>query len=287
MSCSFLSRSSCTCAPTEARGRAQAIGYSGLSGAAFALTSLTQPGLLLLPSILVGYEMVRRGPIAAAAIRVGFAVLVMLVLVGSWAYRNSVVLGSSLIISTNGGSTFYRANNPLATGGYTERGERSLEGLGELERHRRGLEYGKEWIRSHPSDFLKLAWRKQILFLGDDGEGVYETLKRGLGIGDRRYFLLKMISNLYWLALWCLILAGLIRGRSAFAPGVAGPTLLGLAILYFWLIDSVVESGARHHMPLIGVLSVLAVLGSGTHAADRAPGAPEGGFATTAKGRIG
>jgi 4-amino-4-deoxy-L-arabinose transferase-like glycosyltransferase len=248
---------------SDAVSRIHATGLLALSGAVFALASLTQPGLLLLPSILIGYEMTRRTAIGAAAIRVGLVVGVLAILIGLWTYRNFVVLGSAVLISTNGGSTFYRANNPLATGGYTERGERSLDGLGELERHRRGLEYGTEWIRSHPMDFLKLAWRKQVLFLGDDGEGVYETLKRGLEIGDARYFWLKMVSNLFWLVAWLLILAGFIRGGGASAPQLASTCALGLTVAYFWLIDSVFESGARHHMPLIGILAVLAAIGHG------------------------
>jgi hypothetical protein len=31
-----------------------------------------------------------------------------------------------------------------------------------------------------------------------------------------------------------------------------------LTILYFWAIDSVFESGARHHLPLVGLLAILA-----------------------------
>lgn len=251
----------------DERGRLRAAGYSALSGTVFALASLTQPGLVLLPASLIGYEMVRRSAMVPAALRVGLVVVVMTALVGAWTIRNLMVLGSP-VLATNGGSTFYRANNPLATGGHTDHGERSLEGLGELERHRRGLEYGKEWIRSHPADFLKLAWRKQVLFLGDDGAGVYETLKRGLEIGDARYFLLKMVSNLFWLVLWFFILAGLVRGGGAFAPGAAAPSLLGLAVIYFWLLDSVFESGARHHIPLIGILSVLAALGTGARSSE-------------------
>ncbi len=243
----------------ECDRRDLAAGLLALSGATFALASLTQPGILLLPSVLVGYEIASRSSISKAVLRVGLVVAVMVALVGLWTYRNFAVLGTP-VISTNGGSTFYRANNSLATGGYSERGEQSLEGLGELERHRVGMQWGTAWIRDHPLDFLKLAWRKQVLFLGDDGEGVYETLKRGLEIGDARYFLLKMVSNLFWLALWILILIGLTRG-GWFASGSAALSLLGLSVIYFWLIDSVFESGSRHHMPLIGILSVLATLG--------------------------
>lgn len=65
----------------------------------------------------------------------------------------------------------------------------------------------------NPLDFLKLALQKQIYFLGDDGKGVYETLKRGLNIADSRYFIIRAVSNLYWFVVWVFILMGFFYHR--------------------------------------------------------------------------
>src|SRR5262249_8317790 len=129
----------------------------------------------------------------------------MAVVVFPWTLRNHRVFAAWVTVSTNGGDVFYRANNPLATGGYTQRGEQSLESYDELTRNGVGFRLGKRWIAEHPAKFIALAFRKQILFLGDDAQGAYETLKRGLNIGGLSYAAWKGISNLYWLLVWLLV----------------------------------------------------------------------------------
>jgi len=151
-----------------------------LTGVLLAFASLTQPSLLLFPSVLLASEWFRKEHVAVAIVRLCVVGLVLCLVIFPWTLRNHRVLGAWVPISTNGGDVFYRANNPLATGGYTPAGEQSLEGLSEVERGKVGFQLGKDWIRAHPGRFLALAVRKQILFLGDDAQGAFETLKRGL-----------------------------------------------------------------------------------------------------------
>jgi hypothetical protein len=57
-----------------------------------------------------------------------------------------------------------------------------------------------------------------------------------------------------------LILAAVIvhwRDRGALSPDIL---LLMLSLFYVVAIDSIFQSGSRHHMPLMGTLSVLAAL---------------------------
>jgi hypothetical protein len=62
------------------------------------------------------------------------------------------------------------------------------------------------------------------------------------------------------MAIMFLILAAVIvhwRGRAAMSPDIL---LLMLSLFYVVAIDSIFQSGSRHHMPLMGTLSVLAAL---------------------------
>jgi hypothetical protein len=62
------------------------------------------------------------------------------------------------------------------------------------------------------------------------------------------------------MALMFLILAAVIihwRRRAALSPDIL---LLMLSLFYVVAIDSIFQSGSRHHMPLMGTLSVLAAL---------------------------
>lgn len=232
--------------------------YALVTGATLGFASLTQPSMLLFPAVLALYEYLTSDKWGKSAIRMAIILLGMGMVIAPWAVRNYSIFDTPVLISTNGGDVIYRANNPLATGGYIPAGERDLQHYGEIERNKLGYQWAKEWIVAHPASFLMLAVKKQILFLGDDANGVYETLKRGLGITDLRYPLIKGLSNAYWLAIWVLLLVMLRRSHSTGAANNPAVILLMLSVLYFFAIDSVFESGSRHHLPLIVILSTLA-----------------------------
>jgi 4-amino-4-deoxy-L-arabinose transferase-like glycosyltransferase len=225
------------------------------SGLTLGLASLTQPSLMLFPGALAAHAFVRRDGLLRSARQVVIVIVGMTAVIAPWAARNLEVLNALIPVATNGGYNFYRANNSLATGGYTATGEHPLLQLNEVERNRAGYRLGIDWILAQPHQFLALAVKKQILFLGDDAHGASETLKRGRGITPL-YVLAKGFSNLYWLGLWGLILLALRRHPGLYqTPGVL---LLVLSFFYLLAIDSIFESGPRHHMPAIGFLAILA-----------------------------
>lgn len=228
------------------------------AGMVLGYSTLTQPGILLFVGVFAAYELLFRASVLRIAARLALLAAGMLAVILPWSVRNYRVLHTPVLVSTLGGDVFYRANNPLATGGWIKDGERSLRDYDELTRSRLGYQWGKEWIRENPGEFLLLALKKQVLFLGDDAVGVYETLKRGLGVGGKSYALAKLGSNAYWWGIWALVLAAFFVRSATSWPRRAEVVLFLLTILYFWAIDSVFESGARHHTPLVGLLAILA-----------------------------
>lgn len=242
----------------ELGSSSKGIALAALTGLLLGFASLSQPSLMLFPSVLVAYEWLLGDKLWRALSRLAVVAAALCLVILPWTIRNHRVLGAWVPISTNGGDVFYRANNQLATGGYTPAGEQSLEGLDEVQRGKVGFRLGKEWIRAHPGKFLALAVRKQILFLGDDAQGAFETLKRGLGIGGIRYFAWKGISNLYWWFLWIVILISLaVHWNRALSRNAWLATVM-VGILYLYSIHSVFESGAKYHEPLMGLFAVLA-----------------------------
>ena len=236
----------------------KAVAMRFVAGMVLGYCTLTQPGILLFVGVFLAYELLFRAPVLRIAARLALLAAGMLVVLLPWSLRNYRVLHTPVLVSSSGGDVFYRANNPRATGGWIPDGERSLRSYDELTRSRLGYQWGKEWIRENPDDFLLLSLKKQVLFLGDDGVGVYETLKRGLGIGGKSYALAKLGSNAYWWGIWALVLATFFLRAGTSWPRRAEVVLFLLTILYFWAIDSVFESGARHHTPFVGLLAILA-----------------------------
>jgi 4-amino-4-deoxy-L-arabinose transferase-like glycosyltransferase len=244
-----------------------------LTGGLLGAACLTQPSFLLFVFVLLLYDLMRHQNMLRAALRFLVTVIALSAVIFPWTLRNHRVLEAWILISTNGGDVFYRANNPLASGGYTPRGEQDLDGFDEIARGKVGFRLGKAWIRNHPLQFLKLGFRKEILFLGDDSQGAFETLKRGLGIGGLRYAAWKGISNLYWLLLWALILLALVVQRRSSLAQQALPAAVMLGVLYLFCIHSVFESGSKYHQPVSGFLAILAAIAVASPVSPRQSGA--------------
>lgn len=227
------------------------------AGAVLGFASLTHPSFQLFPVVLVAYELLSsRKPslLRPAVLLVGMALVIF-----PWTLRNHEKLGHWIIISDNGGDVFYRANNSLANGSYIPEGQTPLP-QDEVQRNRVGFQLGKYWIASHPRQFLWLAERKLTFFLGDDGVGVFESMKRGLGITSGYYFLCRAVASGYWFLIWFSIL-NMMRMHRRNATSLS-PELLTLMLSFLFLlpIHSVFETDSRHHVPVIGPLAVLAAV---------------------------
>lgn len=225
------------------------------TGVLCGLAALTQPAFLLFPAVLLlAYWLcVRRLP--AAVLRTCVAGCAMALTILPWTVRNYLDYHHVILVSSNGGSVFYRANNPQANASYSSAGEFALAN-DTVEADRQGYAMARAWITHHPVAFLVLSVRKQVVFLGDDGDGVYEGLKRNQSPNALLYAALKGVTSLYWFLLWLLLLCCLgPMLRSTLWPAWFGVAFLPYA--YQWLIDSIFESGSRHHLAHVGCLAVL------------------------------
>lgn len=257
-----------------------------LAGVLLGLMILVKSSMMLFVTALLPYVVLRalKGE-SASLVRVVALVCVAAVVVVPWSIRNYLQTGEIIAVSSNGGSVFYRANNPKASGGFTPQGERDLNPyLGnEAEWNRMGFRWGKEWIRDNPMQFLKLILYKQQIFLGSDQAGAYYTFARFVDAdtaGDATVivkYLLLVASELWWFVLWAMVAASLIRHRRDWLTRPDMNLLLWLP-LYLIAIHSVFESQPRYHFPFVGVLCLIAVM-----VLDARRGQPERSVA--AKGR--
>ncbi|MFT4100353.1 MAG: hypothetical protein QM674_04795 [Burkholderiaceae bacterium] len=222
-----------------------------IAGLGLGCCILVQPSLqLLLPVVLIGLLLFRQN---RALLRGICVVLAAACVIAPWTLRNMEIFDQFVLISTNGGSNLYRANNPLADGGYTERGEVDVSHLDELAQDRVSRKLAMEWISTHPLSFLRLAVEKQIRFMGDDAYGTYATLRTGRASESTAvYIVFKSISNSFWLLFW-LVSAALSFKKSGMAQGFQ---YLIVGWLYLFGLHSIFEAEGRYHVPMLWILCV-------------------------------
>ncbi len=221
-----------------------------LAGCCFGFSILVQPSLqLLLPVAFIIIVLARgQGRYLNAMIFVIASAAVVL----PWSMRNVDVLGKFVLVSTNGGSNLYRANNPMATGGYTQRGEVDTSHLGEIEEDRTAKELAVTWITENPLKFAALAIEKQVRFMGDDAVGGYASLKLGKGSESAfTYAAIKLFSNLWWVSIW--LIAATLATKELENKNYH---YFMLGWLYLFSIHSIFEADGKYHVPMLWVLCV-------------------------------
>lgn len=240
-------------------------------GALMGYTALVQPSYMLFPSVLMVLMLLQPREWRRDIMQILFFTVGMALIIVPWSLRNYEVFGEMVSISTNGGDVFYRANNPLATGGFTPEGARKFTGYTELERSKLGYLWGREWMRQDPSGFFKVVWKKQVLFLGDDSSGAYDTLKRDAAYSSPVFVITKGLSNLFWFSFWIVVLGMVFRNFNRSLASHPVILTMVLSFLYLFAIHSLFESSGSHHLPLVGMKSVLVALAIGEPALMRRP----------------
>ena len=243
--------------PLRARGW-HALG----AGIAFGLATLTQPALLLAPSAFLLFEALRAAGWRGAALRSlcflsGFAAAI-----APWTARNALVFGSFVPITSTSGFALFIANNERAWGGWIDvaaLGDPALDqGRDELGASREAMRRALAWMAENPRRVAELTLRRQQLFLGDDSDGPFNALKRGLRIDGAIYAGVKLVAIAFWLAIVVatpVFLAAAWYARRGRLPAFG--TLPVLLFFYLFCLHSLVESGSRHHIALAGAQAAL------------------------------
>jgi len=232
---------------TESSG----LGLAAFLGLVLGFGSLIKPICLPLPVLLVVWWLLlgmgRRAFVYGAVI-----VAVMACVVGIWTLRNYHALGELVLVSTNGGVVLYSANNPYTEG--TNSHVKPFPGEhDEVSRDRMRRKAAQDWIRAHPIDFLRLAVRKALYTWGTSTQIMSV-------ISDDRMVLWQEqacmgIINVFWGALLVQCLAAtrwtrIWRERRLYVAFA----LLG----YVFIIHIISEAMSRHHIPVVGVLILIA-----------------------------
>ncbi len=233
------------------------LSFALLAGVLVGAITLVQPSFQLLPIFAVALSAMFGVPLRRLAPALGLALVGAAIVIAPWTYRNHLVFGQHVLVSTNGGSNLYRANNELATGAYVQVGKVDVESLPELESDRVGKQLAVQWIRENPSDFLKLTAARVLLFPGDHSYGAFAAFRADPDSIPKWFYLaLKAGTAVSWLLLWALVLGAAWKLWLRKYP--PKPELLFVLVPWLYLsgIHAFFESGSKYHLPTLACMLV-------------------------------
>ena len=149
----------------------QKISWHILAGAWIGLTALSKSFYLSFLFLYLAWFWVWKRPKLKSLIYAACLwSIAAAVVISPWSIRNYRVFHQWVPLTTNGGANLWYGNNPLATGGlYTRDGKPMLsvvpqelmqklaQAKTEAEKDKLLGQAGREWIKSHPAEFIKLV----------------------------------------------------------------------------------------------------------------------------------
>jgi 4-amino-4-deoxy-L-arabinose transferase-like glycosyltransferase len=234
---------------------------ASVAAAALALgwAALTRPVAMLIPPVLIGVLVwSRRKSIRSAVAPVALLVCGFALVVLPWTARNYRVHGKMVWIATNGGSTFYGANNDWVIATVSHYGEwtstitqpGAAEDLAkdEVDRDRSQWRRGEMWLGSHIRWVpLMLAAKYVRLWLPD------------ISSPNRAFVLLNVVFTTPFLVLILLGQFRMTRGAEFWTPGWLALHGTGLATVAMALLTWGSSRFRDANAPLLMVYAAVAV----------------------------
>jgi hypothetical protein len=258
-----------------------------LLGALIGWMVLVRPVSLILLASLGLWWWISHQSLSFAVSRLAPLVLIVGLVVGGWTVRNYVQFGEVITIATNGGYNFWQTNQPYADGNDTywpfvpmdDPEYQTMRNGDEFTKNREGYRYAFAYLRANPGHLLTMLPTKLFWLYHSDTSGFYEgvlyapmqsssPLAAWIAEHDRlvesatfRYY-----EVLMGLAVISAVLTVLLARPRWIWPILALPLLLTFFHLFFHAKD-------RFHMPLVGIIALLAAIAIGQLAwlAKRAP----------------
>ncbi len=223
-----------------------------LAGVCLGAATLVRPQAMLLSGLyafgMLIYAGWSRQQVKEQILLAVLAGVVLLVVVSPWTWRNYQLYGEFVLVSTNGGATFWMGNSPGSDGEFMLFPEH-VKGLTDYERNKvlSGLAF--EYIKQDPLAFLTRTFMKVIRLYNNESIGVlWNQDALVAAYGAEVVTPLKRLAQASWAFIFLLTLMGagllvITRGgwRLLLSP-------LPLTMLFFTVVHAIVISGGRYHL---------------------------------------
>lgn len=241
-----------------------------LAGLVFGFATLTKAQSLLVIPIVFGVGTLREKltlrRISAALAKTFAVVLIALLVVSPWSYRNYKIFGEWVMVSTNGGLHLLSGNNPSARGSYTP-DDPLMSSIPrtvatQLDVDKEARKRAINWIRENPGPFIALIPSKIFRQWGPDGESEW-AYQAGYGqyAAHAIWFrTVRYLNQVYYIGLMLAFAAAgylLLSGKARVSSARLDWWLLPYALAAYPLVIAVVFSGqSRFHYPVMPFITM-------------------------------
>jgi hypothetical protein len=202
-----------------------------------------------------------RHSVKSQAITVVAAIIMLAAVVAPWTLRNNALYGEPVLVSTNGGITFWMGNTPGTDGSYAPI-PHELSHLPGIEQEKILSARAWSYIESEPAAFFSRTVLKAIKLYANESIGVtWNSSGIKAVLGESAIEPLKRFTQVTWAALFLLALVGtwsLMRERGWWHTAVSPPFMV---IAYFTAIHAVTVSQDRYHLSFASFLAMLMAAG--------------------------
>lgn len=232
-----------------------------LMGFLVGAATLVKAQMLLLGPILLfmlGLKNWSRPAISLAANRALIGTLFMLLTILPWTWRNQVVMGAPVPVSTNGGMSLLAGNNPSMTNhldrSFNDR-DPIFQGIqfsvaDQVAADQRAKTAAWDWIAENPGKFLVLMPKKAFRLWIPDGESEWSFQAGYANYEDHKigFRTVRVVNQLFYWMLLAGFAYGLIRCLNFKDPATL---VVPLIMLFFTALSMVFSGQSRYHAPLM------------------------------------
>ena len=229
-------------------------------GVVIALSAYVRPITLIFPAFVLIYWWIQTRNFVRPLVNALIVFAVMALIVAPWTYRNYVVFGRLVPISTNGGLNLFLGNNPVASGGFTLPPDfkQAVTLLDEAAKDAYYQRLAVDYIAGHPLQAVTLAFKKLFFLYARDDQGVsFATKVTYQLLPPSALGLSILVSDLYYYAVLGLCLWGFIARRRMTGMGRGG-LLIGISIAFVTISYLPFLTMDRYHMPVLFAFALLA-----------------------------
>lgn len=234
-------------------------------GILVAINSMIKPFFIVFFFAVFLMELILRVKIVKIIKHSAIILMVSLLVLSPWVYRNTKLMGQFTFISNNGGIVLYINNNSQNKYGRwmaaakvenSVVNTREYEKANMTEKNKMLSKAAKKWILSHPSGFVQLGFKRlfNTYFVGDD---ILYAL-HGAGISTALQYVLitcaNLARNLLFIPAIILMIIETIKviARIINKNPIDSFTLYGLVCFYmFTSVYFVTEGQGRYSFPVI------------------------------------